>query len=56
VLIRGRIINSYPYGFINPNAIGYERTMINGVGLLFVFIVLGLLVVALGRVQRRTSA
>jgi hypothetical protein len=30
--------------------------MINAVGLLLVFIVLGLLLVALGRVQRRASA
>jgi hypothetical protein len=56
VLIRGRIIESYPYGFINPNTIGYQRTMINAVGLLLTFIVLGLLLVALGRVQRRASA
>ena len=56
VLIRGRIIGNYPYGFIDPNAIGYQRTMINAVGLLLVFIALGLLLVALGRVQRRASA
>jgi hypothetical protein len=30
--------------------------MINAVGLLFVFIVLGLLMVALGRVQRKARA
>jgi len=56
VLIRGQLIGNYPYGFIDPNAIGYQRTMINAVGLLFVFILLGLLLVALGRVQRRASA
>jgi hypothetical protein len=55
VLIRGRIIGSYPYGFIDPIAIGYQRTMINAVGLLLVFIVLGLILVALGRIQRRIS-
>jgi hypothetical protein len=55
VLIRGRIIGSYPYGFIDPIAIGYERTMINAVGLLLGFIVLGLILVALGRLQRRIS-
>jgi hypothetical protein len=55
VLIRGRIIGSYPYGFIDPIAIGYQRTMINAVGLLLVFIVLGLILVALGRVQRRAG-
>jgi hypothetical protein len=56
VLIRGAIIGSYPYRFIDPLAIGYERTMINAVGLLFFFIVLGLMVVSLGRIQRRVSA
>jgi hypothetical protein len=55
VLIRGRIIGSYPYGFIDPIAIGYQRTMINAVGLLLVFIMLGLILVALGRLQRRIS-
>jgi hypothetical protein len=56
VLIRGLIIDSYRYGFINLNAIGYQRTMINAIGLLLVFIVLGLLVVALGRAQGKASA
>src|SRR5580698_3123048 len=56
VLIRGAILSSYPYRFIDPLAIGYERTMINAVGLLFVFIVLGLIMVSLGRIQRRVSA
>jgi hypothetical protein len=55
-LIRGRIIDSYPYRFIDPLAIGYERTMINAAGLLVVFIVLGLILVALGRIQRRVNA
>ena len=31
-LARGAIIGSYPYGFIDPIAIGYQRTMINAVG------------------------
>jgi hypothetical protein len=55
VLIRGSIIGNYPYGFIDPHAIGYQRTMINAVGLLFAFIALGLILVVLGRVQRRAS-
>jgi hypothetical protein len=55
VLIRGKIIGSYPYGFIDPLAIGYSRTMINAFGLLLAFIVLGLILVALGRIQRRVS-
>jgi hypothetical protein len=55
VLIRGAIIGSYPYRFIDPLAIGYQQTMINAVGLLLVFIVLGLIMVSLGRIQRRVS-
>jgi hypothetical protein len=56
VLIRGGIIGNYPYGFIDPGAIGYQRTMINAIGLLFAFIALGLILVALGRIQRRANA
>jgi hypothetical protein len=52
-LIRGRILGSYPYFFIDAAAIGYGRTLINGVGLLCVFIALGLIMVALGRTRRR---
>jgi hypothetical protein len=55
-LIRGAIIGNYPYGFIDPKAIGYEKTLINGVGLLIVFFVLGLILVAFGRLQRRVAA
>ena len=55
VLIRGEIIGHYPYGFIDPSAIGYQKTMINAVGLLIVFIALGLILVALSRLQRRIS-
>ena len=54
-LIRGSIIGSYPYGFLDPSAIGYQRTMINAVGLLVAFIVIGLIFTALGRVQRHSS-
>jgi hypothetical protein len=55
-LIRGAIIGNYPYGFIDPKAIGYEKTVVNGIGLLIVFFALGLILVALGRVQRRVTA
>jgi hypothetical protein len=56
ILIRGEIIGGhYPYGFIDPSTIGYPKTVINGVGLLVVFIALGLILVALGRMQRRVN-
>jgi hypothetical protein len=53
-LIRGKIIGSYPYTFIDAAAIGYAQTFINGVGLLAVFIVLGLMLVALNRMRSKT--
>jgi hypothetical protein len=53
VLLRGRIIGTYPYTFIDASAIGYQQTMINGFSLLFCFIVLGLILVALGRLRGR---
>jgi len=52
-LIRGRLINSYPYGFIDAAAIGYRQTMINGFRLLFCFIALGLGLVAAARLRGR---
>jgi len=52
-LVRGYLVGSYPYPFIDAAHIGYARTMLNAVGLLIVFIALGLLIVALGRVRRR---
>jgi len=55
-LIRGSIIGSYPYGFLDPSATGYQQTLINAVGLLIAFIVIGLLFTALGRVQRHSRA
>jgi hypothetical protein len=55
-LARGAIIGSYPYGFIDPGAIGYQRTMINAVGLLVAFFAIGLILTALGRIQRHTNA
>ena len=53
-LIRGSIVGSYPYPFIDAAGLGYARTMRNSLGLLAVFIVLGLLFVALSRARRRT--
>jgi hypothetical protein len=55
-LTRGAIIGNYPYGFIDASAIGYQRTMINAVGLLIAFILLGWILTALSRIQRRANA
>jgi hypothetical protein len=55
-LIRGSIIHRYPYPFIDVADLGYGRTMVNSLGLLCVFIALGLLFVALGRARQGTRA
>jgi hypothetical protein len=55
VLVRGDIIGSYPYGFIDVNALGYSKTLLNAVGLLLVFVIMGLGIVAVDRVVRRFS-
>jgi hypothetical protein len=54
-LIRGAIIGSYPYGFIDAGALGYRQTLINGVGLLVCFIALGLLLVASARLSKKSG-
>jgi hypothetical protein len=53
-LIRGSIEGSYPYPFIDVAKLGYGRTMLNSLALLFAFVALGLLFVALGRVHQST--
>jgi hypothetical protein len=53
-LIRGSMGGSYPYHFIDAGALGYPRTMLNSLGLLVVFIALGLVFAALGRARQRT--
>lgn len=52
-LIRGAIINSYPYGFIDAGKLGYQRTFINGIGLLIAFLAVGWVLLALSRLQKK---
>ena len=56
VLVRGEVIGSYPYGFIDVNSIGYPKTLVNAVGLLLIFVILGLGIVVIDRVSRRAAA
>jgi len=52
-MIRGSMVGSYPYPFIDADDLGYGRTLLNSIGLLFVFLALGVLFIALGRARRR---
>lgn len=47
VLLRGALTDKYPYRFINAGKFGYEYVFLNATELLFVFVALGLLVVAI---------
>jgi hypothetical protein len=48
-LVRGSMVGSYPYPFIDAAKLGYGQTMLNSFGLLLAFIALGMVFVALGR-------
>ncbi len=54
-MVRGAILHSYPYPFIDASVLGYGRAALNGLGLLLVFIVLGEVVVAISRARHRRS-
>jgi uncharacterized membrane protein len=46
----------YPYPFVDVHALGYLRVLGNAIGVLLVFIAMGLLLVGLGRWQVRRAA
>jgi hypothetical protein len=52
VLTRGELLFSYPYPFIDVLALGYTQTVINAIGFLIGFIVVGYLLLWLKRIQR----
>ncbi len=49
VMVRGEILSSYPYPFIDVLALGYTRSVINAVGFLIVFVILGIALLGLSR-------
>ncbi|GFZ91605.1 Pr6Pr family membrane protein [Dyella caseinilytica] len=52
-LIRGALIGSYPYGFIDVSMLGYAATVRNGCFLLVAFLLLGYLLMLVWRVGSR---
>ncbi|CAN7252082.1 Pr6Pr family membrane protein [Bosea sp. LjRoot237] len=54
-LIRGAVSGFYPYPFINAAALGYERVALNALGIAGVFLVIGLVFVALDRLLARSG-
>jgi hypothetical protein len=53
VLLRGALVGSYPYAFLDAAALGYARLAVNGVLLLAAFLIAGYLCVGLDHVLRR---
>lgn len=55
VMVRGAVSGWYPYPFVDVNALGYVQVLIDAIAVLAVFVVVGLLLVALGRWQARRA-
>jgi hypothetical protein len=57
ILIRGIISGYYPYPFINVTMLGYNKALLNGIGLLIAFLAFSLLYIGIGKLAgRHTSA
>ncbi|MEZ0471503.1 Pr6Pr family membrane protein [Luteimonas salinilitoris] len=52
-LIRGAVLGSYPYHFIDVASLGYRQVLIDGFGLLVAFLALGAFVVAITAIRNR---
>lgn len=53
ILLRGAILIEYPYPFIDVSSLGYTRVISNSFGLLIVFIVVSLLIIAIGKMLQK---
>ena len=49
ILLRGSLSSLYPYPFIDVTAIGYQKVLLNCLILSFVFLVVGLLFIGIGK-------
>ena len=51
VFVRGELLGSYPYYFIDVTSIGYRQAMLNSFGLLVAFVALGAAVLAIATLR-----
>jgi hypothetical protein len=56
VLLRGALDGRYPYPFLDVTALGYPRVLADACAVLMAFVVVGLVLVALGQWQAKRSA
>ena len=54
-LVRGEVLQSYPYPFIDVTTLGYGGALVNAFGLLVCFVVLGLMLVAVSNARARRA-
>lgn len=52
-LARAALDGFYPYPFIDVSQLGWSRVLVNAVGMLSAFLIVGLLFVAIGRAMSR---
>jgi len=54
-MVRGRIVGTYPYPFLDVTALGYGHVLADAFGLMVVFLGIGLLIIALSRRRARST-
>lgn len=52
-MVRGRIVGTYPYPFLDVSTLGYLRVLANAMVLLVVFLGIGALIIAISRRRAR---
>lgn len=55
-LLRGHLLATYPYPFLDVDKLGYPQVFVNAGGLLMGFVVISLLVIGLDRWRRRRNS
>jgi hypothetical protein len=55
VIIRGSLSGYYPYPFVDVNELGFNKVLVNCGMLFIVFLILSLLIIAVGRMMSRTN-
>lgn len=56
VLIRGSVSGFYPYPFINTYQLGINKVLVNSVGIALVFIIMSMVLVAIGKSMHKEVA
>jgi hypothetical protein len=55
ILVRGALSGFYPYPFIDVKALGYNKVVVNSIGILGVFTALALILLIINKWVKRTS-